>query len=268
MLFMFCHVPDTRVLLMKPTTMRMKQGVFTATLHTTAKRGSMRPSRNLNQPRREKPQPEPSNSPLVRYRWDSPVVAAARKRIGEAWHPKAAADGVSQVFISPTLVDPVRCLDVLAHELIHVVHPDAGHKAPFKRLALAIGLTGKMTATVAGPELEAHLKAIADTLGAYPHAQLNLSAKKKQSTRLIKAACPGCTYTVRLSQKWIDEAGAPYCPMPLCRDEDTQMIAHAADDGEGGRRCVRRVRAPRSRMTALAVLHLTLILIAAWEHIQ
>jgi hypothetical protein len=163
-----------------------------------------------------------------------PGGGSARKRIGEAWHPKAAADGVSQVFISPTLIDPVRCLDVLAHELIHVVHPDAGHKAPFKRLALAIGLTGKMTATVAGPELEPKLQAIAATLGEYPHAQLNLSSKKKQGTRLIKASCPGCTYVVRITQKWLTEAGAPYCPMPLCREEDTQMQAESADDDGGG----------------------------------
>jgi hypothetical protein len=212
--------------------------VSTATLHTTREAWLNAAVAQLESgvfvPAARNLQPEPFKLPPCKVSVGFPGGGSARKRIGEAWHPKAAADGVSQVFISPTLVDPVRCLDVLAHELIHVVHPDAGHKAPFKRLALAIGLTGKMTATVAGPELEAHLKAIADTLGAYPHAQLNLSAKKKQSTRLIKAACPGCTYTVRLSQKWIDEAGAPYCPMPLCRDEDTQMIAHAADDGEGG----------------------------------
>jgi len=34
---------------------------------------------------------------------------------------------------------------------------------------------------------------------------------KKQTTRMIKAECPSCGYTARISQKWVD-VGLPTCP--------------------------------------------------------
>lgn len=39
-----------------------------------------------------------------------------------------------------------------------------------------------------------------------------IGGKKKQSTRMIKASCPECGYTVRVTRKWLDTAGAPICP--------------------------------------------------------
>jgi hypothetical protein len=49
------------------------------------------------------------------------------------------------------------------------------------------------------------------SLGAYPHAPLNVGTRKTQSTRMLKAVCPTCGYTVRLSAKWADK-GLPTCP--------------------------------------------------------
>jgi hypothetical protein len=111
------------------------------------------------------------------------------------------------------LSDAVRVLDVLAHELIHAIEPTAGHGAAFKRIALGIGLTGKMTATVAGPELAARLAVYAAELGEYPHAQLNPGASgiKKQGTRLLKASCESCGYVCRVTAKWVEAVGAPLC---------------------------------------------------------
>jgi hypothetical protein len=34
---------------------------------------------------------------------------------------------------------------------------------------------------------------------------------KKQSTRMLKAECPECGYTIRLAKKWA-EVGLPSCP--------------------------------------------------------
>ena len=34
---------------------------------------------------------------------------------------------------------------------------------------------------------------------------------KKQSTRMLKAECPECGYTIRLSKRWAD-MGLPSCP--------------------------------------------------------
>lgn len=39
------------------------------------------------------------------------------------------------------------------------------------------------------------------------------SKAPKQSTRMIKCECPMCHYIARTSQKWIDDVGAPHCPL-------------------------------------------------------
>lgn len=147
--------------------------------------------------------------------------------IGQCWAGSATADNVAQVFISPTLSDAPRVLDVLAHELVHaIVGPGIGHKGEFARVARGIGLTGKMTATVASPELAAKLAALADRLGVYPHAAITADAQgshPKQTTRMLKCACTnamcdtydsakGEGYVCRTTSKWLDSFGAPVCP--------------------------------------------------------
>jgi hypothetical protein len=68
-----------------------------------------------------------------------------------------------------------------------------------------------MTATHPGAELAERLNALCVKVGPYPHASLDRSQVKKQSTRLIKALCPECGYTIRTTAKWI-ENGLPTCP--------------------------------------------------------
>lgn len=136
-----------------------------------------------------------------------------RKTIGQAWSPKCSADGTHETFVSPVLGTAEDVGHVLVHELVHhAVGVAAGHKSPFRKLALAIGLEGKMTATTAGPELTERLHALAERLGPYPHARLDGSAdRKKQDTRMLKVTCPGCGCVVRMTRKWLDDAGAPTC---------------------------------------------------------
>lgn len=143
----------------------------------------------------------------VRVSVGFPGGGAARKRIGEHWHPKASKDGISQIFISPILDEP---LETLVHELVHACVPDDGHGKLFKRIALRVGLEGPMRATKASQGLMAHLKALMAT--PYPHASISLSDRKKQSTRLLKASCAACGYTCRVTSKWLSEVGAPICP--------------------------------------------------------
>lgn len=143
--------------------------------------------------------------------------------IGQCWATAASSDKVAQLFISPVLDDAVRVLDVLAHELVHAVDDClSGHKGRFAKIAKALGLTGKMTATVAGDDLKAKLEEIAQELGEYPHAALvnpgqGADGPKKQTTRMLKAECPeGSGYKVRLTRQWLEEFGAPICP---CHEE-------------------------------------------------
>lgn len=138
------------------------------------------------------------------------------RRIGECWRPQACDDRTTHhIFISPVVGDPVDVLETLLHELIHaVVGGECGHKGAFKRLALAVGLEGKMTATVAGEELKKSLTKLAKTLGKYPHSKLTgANGRKKQSTRLIKLVAEECCgYVVRTTRKWLDEEGSARCP--------------------------------------------------------
>lgn len=135
------------------------------------------------------------------------------RAIGQCWYAEGSSDKHNEIFISPELGDGARILDVMAHELAHAVAGvNAGHKAPFKRIAEGVGLTGKMTATVAGVEFAAWADRHVSNLGKYPGGTLSAVSRKKQSTRLLKAECD-CGYTVRITKKWVAEVGAPHCPV-------------------------------------------------------
>jgi hypothetical protein len=141
------------------------------------------------------------------------AFAAKQQRVGECWSDTTSKDGHFEIMISPILDDPMRVAGVLAHELVHAtVGTRFGHKGPFTKLARAIGLEGKMTATTEGEAFKQAVASILEAVGPYPHAELCKTARQKQGTRLIKLQCPTCPYTVRITRKWLDEVGAPDCP--------------------------------------------------------
>lgn len=144
------------------------------------------------------------------------AVAKRHRTIGQCFSMACSSAGVNEIFISPVLSDSIRVLDVLTHELVHAVDDNkTGHGPAFLRKARLLGLEGKATATVAGDALKATFKRLIETgLGNYPHQSLDLSKSggKKQTTRLLKAICPECGYTVRVTKKWADQ-GLPLCPI-------------------------------------------------------
>ena len=125
---------------------------------------------------------------------------------------------------------------ILAHELTHAaVGIDKGHGRAFRRVAIAIGLTGKMTATVPGDAFKQRVEPILKKLGAIPHARLSwgeLRGPKKQTTRMIKCECAECGYTARVARKWLEDVGAPHCPehgeMKVDGVEEGAELAEAA----------------------------------------
>ena len=138
---------------------------------------------------------------------------SAKQRIGECWDGNGIGDKITQIYISPVLDDPATALGILVHELVHAAVGNAcGHKGPFRKVALKVGLEGKMTSTSEGPELTARLKALARKIGRFPHSKLNLQGRKKQTTRMIKCECDDCGYICRTTRTWIEELGAPICP--------------------------------------------------------
>jgi SprT-like family len=158
-----------------------------------------------------------------------------RTVIGECWVAEASSRGYVEVFISPVL-DQVAGLQgvlvTLLHELVHAAGR-RGHGKEFKALAVELGLTGPMTATVASSELLDFINwTLLPQLGQYPHGAITGRGEivvpltepgdkpiilrpddrpKKQATRMLKAECPECGYTIRLSKRWAD-VGLPTCP--------------------------------------------------------
>lgn len=153
----------------------------------------------------------------LRFSCGFPSTGRRGKRIGEHWPAEASGDGAHEIFIHPQLDDPIRVADVLVHELCHAcLPPGAKHGKEFRALATGMGLTGKMTATVAGEELASRLKALVEKVGPYPHASLGSAAaaakdQDKAKTYQLKVSCPQCGCIVRMTRKWLDDKGAPFC---------------------------------------------------------
>ena len=128
---------------------------------------------------------------------------------------------------------PAQIAAILAHELVHAaVGIPAGHGKAFKRIAVGLGLVGRMTATTPGDAFLAAVAPILVAAGPLPHARLNTGSEttrpRKQATRLLKCECGTCGYTVRTARKWLETAGAPLCPI-----DGHGAMRHEAIDGNG-----------------------------------
>jgi hypothetical protein len=159
--------------------------------------------------------------------------ARGKTAIGQCWLPQGEGKP-AHIFVSPLISEPNQIVYIVAHEMLHAALPaGAGHKKPFQVAAKAIGHTAPFTECHSeiekAPAFFAWATQVLDALPAYPHDALGAPAtkEKKQSTRMLKAECPACGYTVRLAKKWVVEVGAPICP------KHDVMIVELPDDEEG-----------------------------------
>lgn len=189
--------------------------------------------------------------PLPSFRVSVGFPSAGMKSasIGECWDKSASGDKHFEIFLRPDRADSLDVAATLAHELVHTaVGLKCGHTGLFARVARSIGLAGKLTATTAGPAFVDWTRPMLEQLGQIPHAALSWralgvkrggggitpkaprddgsrddgedqqddapasSAPKTQTTRLRKACCADCGYTVRVTSKWL-EIGPPHCPL-------------------------------------------------------
>ena len=134
--------------------------------------------------------------------------------------------------------ETARVADILLHEMCHVCTWGNGHGVLFKTLAQSVGLTGKMTSTVATDDLTARiLEEIVYVLGKYPHKlsfdhsddtvnapelpsgkKLLPRGKGGKGSRLLKVCCIECGMNFRTTGKWITLAGDEgfRCPIINC----------------------------------------------------
>lgn len=168
---------------------------------------------------------------------------------GECWSKTVSADEHYEIFINPVRDDSVAIGATLAHELAHAaVGLQCGHKGDFAKVVSALGFGRPYTSTEAGttPVVRAWLQGMINDLGRIPHARLSTPRDEatpvrrgvggvelksaavataprgadepesnrppKQTTRLMKAECAECGYTVRVTSKWL-EVGPPHCPV-------------------------------------------------------
>lgn len=158
--------------------------------------------------------------PRIRVSCAIPSTSRRGSAVGQCWSSKSSADGANEIFISPVHADPVEVLDTLVHELVHAVD-DCQHRhgKEFKKIALDLGLQGKMIAASAGPELRGRLASIAVELtarvGAYPHAAMSVPSSIYASPKPApKAACQKCGFRVSMLKKYLDY-GPPICPKDM-----------------------------------------------------
>ena len=158
------------------------------------------------------------------------ALSPTKRRIGECWGVESSEDSSYQVFISPVLKDSLEVAATLVHELVHcAVGIECKHRGKFPKVAKQIGLEGKMTETTAGEALIVRLKELIESLGEYPHARLVASSKPKtQTTRMLKVVCKECGCVVRMTRKWLDDAGLPTCG---CGGEMEEEEGEDSEDG-------------------------------------
>lgn len=160
------------------------------------------------------------NKPIpakIRVACGFPLDAKRSKAIGQCWADTASGDKTIEILISPVLDKPSEVFEVLVHELCHATAGAFNHGINFQKVAAMMGLVacggGKQSwkSTKGNADFLQTYGAIIDSLQDYPHAALTYRDKKTQGTRLLKAMCPSCGYTIRLTQKWANE-GLPTCP--------------------------------------------------------
>lgn len=145
----------------------------------------------------------------VRLTCGFPSTARRTGAVAEVWASEASEDGTIEVLISPTLADPRSVFTTLLGALCRATDGAMSQKSDALTRALTVML---VPGGVAGEGFDAQYGEIIAALGEYPHAALRLTDRPKQSTRMLKAVCPQCGYTVRLTAKWASQG------MPTCHD--------------------------------------------------
>lgn len=119
-----------------------------------------------------------------------------KAKIWQVWPAAASSDGTVEVLISPTISDAGTVFTVLLNALATAAN------APPE--AVGLDATGALSDMRWFPIIEAQ--------GEYPHAALRVGERPTQTTRMLKASCLTCGYTVRLTSKWA-QVGMPDCPV-------------------------------------------------------
>jgi hypothetical protein len=147
-----------------------------------------------------------------------PLHYKRNQRIADSHASEDSADRSMEIFIAPSVSDPTVVFTALLGQLCRATNGAWSYGSTYTAVAYEVGLVPDMSApdiwrsTKGGENFNDMYGDMIAGLGAYPHASLALNEKKTQSTRMLKAYCSECGYTVRLTSKWA-LAGLPICPL-------------------------------------------------------
>tara|TARA_R110000787_G_scaffold25608_2_gene71917 strand:+ start:1435 stop:2055 length:621 start_codon:yes stop_codon:yes gene_type:complete len=150
------------------------------------------------------------------------VRGSKNKAIGVHYSPLSSANGYHEMMIEPSISDSQEAIGILIHEMVHAIqthlyHDDKGrlnvgaHGKEFRKIALSVGLCGKMTSTKSSPELIKTIDTWIKEFGKYPHSPITLSNRKKQTTRNLKVECQSCLWSFRCSNQNINRIQSYKC---------------------------------------------------------
>lgn len=136
--------------------------------------------------------------------------------VGQCFASFSSTDKVAQIFVSPAVDKTQSVLATLTHELVHAVDDcKSGHKKDFIKIAREIGFEAAWTSSENRTDaLTEKLVKLAEKLGEFPHAAIRQEERPiPQRTYMLKLVCQhDDEYKLRLTQKMLDEYGAPLCP--------------------------------------------------------
>lgn len=150
--------------------------------------------------------------------WLPPIIRVSPglcpgKALGICVDSDCAKDGSCNIFVSPTLDDPMEILAVLAHELVHAcVGNECKHGGLFLKTFRDIGFECKPTNCAVLPDQELYhtLMGVAVSLGVYPHAQLIKKVKEKKRHKWLSfSSTTNDEFIVRANYDTVVELGPP-----------------------------------------------------------
>jgi len=146
--------------------------------------------------------------------WALGTADKNKKTLGQCVPRSWSKANINEIMIMPTVDDSEQVIDTLAHELVHAVDDNkSGHGAGFRKICMAVGLNGnsKMIYACAGDELKQTIAEIVKDIGLYPHSELQIHKRKRQSTRMLKVSCSECNFSYRTSRKNIGMMANTIC---------------------------------------------------------
>ena len=155
----------------------------------------------------------------IRVTAGHPINFKRNRRLGDCHAAGDSADRSIEICVSPTIAKPVAVFTVLLSQLCRVTAGALSYGTAYESIATEVGLVPTNTDTLdkwktcTGNAMFTDLYGeLIAGLGDYPHAALGVADSRTQSTRMLKAFCPECSYTVRLTSKWA-AMGLPTCPL-------------------------------------------------------